>query len=181
MNIYQVARQSVKSVLAHTFYPVCEDDFQDMLQAAALAIWQARPGEREAYYFEAGRTAARGWLVWWKYGAGRDKLFRKVNAIPNLQEPVSLEDIQHPVAQRVSRRAPLPDWMIAELREIFYGTRRKHGPKELAGIERDLVIVSGLVEERETIGIAHELGISRHMVNQYRQLLRKRLERYLAK
>lgn len=172
---YWVARMSVKSVVAHTRYPVCEDDFSDMLQVAAIAIWQAKPGMSEAYYFSAGRTAVQNWLTWWEYGAPRDKLRGMMD---ELLPPVSLDGIEHLMTKPVYPRT-VPTEYVDAIREIFYQTRyKKYGVKTNSAVERDTTICVMLMTESETIGIAHELGLSVHMVNRYRADIRKRLKKY---
>lgn len=123
--------------------------------------------------------AASNWLVWWKYGAHHDKLRGLYGKI---ETPLSLEELRREERLMLpGDDAPrvMPAYQIEHLRTIFMLTRRKHGSKERAGIERDIVICMGLVAGESTEGIGHELGINIHMVNRYRALLRTRLKRYL--
>jgi len=178
-EIYRLARMAAKSAAHRGVFAICADDLADMIQVAALAIWRARPGEREAYYFVAGRTAALNWLVWWKYGAPEGKL--RAGLLERIETPLSLdwlsgmELVERPADERSQMSAAMAD----DLRRIFYVTRRKHGTKELAGIERDVAICQGLWQEDSTEAIGLRLGLSAHMVNSYREYLRKRLQRYI--
>lgn len=179
MDYYKIAIQAVKTVIVHTFYRICDDDYNDMLQTAVMAIWQLGQDKSEALCVHVAKIAARGWLVWWKYGSTRDKLFNKVNSLHGIQPPASFDDIEENELRRTCPRSPLPDWEISGLREIFYKTRHKHSPKELAAIERDIYICKALAEECEPIGIGQDLGLTPHMVNNYRTLLRGRLSKYI--
>lgn len=156
---------------------ICDSDLADMIQTAAIAIWSCGSGKREAYYFSAGRFAAQNWLTWWKYGAPRDKLRGLMGKI---QTPLSLDWLRRYQSPRLPE---LPKTMTVErvkqLRKIFWMTRRKHGPREIAGIERDILICQGLLAGDTPEGIGMQLDLNPHMIGRYRAEIRKRLQKYL--
>lgn len=178
-EIYRIAHAAAKSASKQGCFMICDQDLDDMIQAAALAIWQCRSDTSEAYYFSAGKMAAWNWLIWWKYGASHTKL--RYGLLEELETNLSIDWLRgyDRIERSVEDKEPLPDEIIEQLHEVFWITRRKHGPKEISGIERDTEICARLARGDSTEGIGYELGLSVHMVNNYRWLLRKRLERYI--
>lgn len=177
---YHIATMSAKSAGKRGCFAVCGADMDDMIQEAAIAIWQHNGKDRsEAYLFTAGRRQAESWLIWWKYGAPHTKLR---GLFGKIETPISLS--WHAKRVPVECRGDATDKTMTDserekLYKVFYETRRKHGKSELRGIERDIEIVDGLVNGDSTAVIGERLGLSVKMVNSYRQLLRKRLTKYI--
>lgn len=178
-EVYRIAQMAVKSAVLRGRYPFCEDDYTDMLQEAALTIMQCKPGMSEAYYFAAGRTAALNWLIWWRYGAPRDKLFGsrctwltpRVSSLDEIRDIAGAEPDQYSNILTEDRARVL--WHIFEL------TRRKRSATTRSCIQRDVEICRLLCDGYNVDGIAVETGINKHTVNRYRELIRGRLNQWI--
>ncbi|RLC88742.1 MAG: hypothetical protein DRJ03_01440 [Chloroflexi bacterium] len=179
-DIYRIAKKSAKSAAARGCYAICDSDLDDMIQNAAIAIWQSKPGMSNAYYFVAGKRSASAWLIWWKYGATRDKLRGMLDEIETPINISAIERWEEVIANvRPHQKSGLSLQQQEVLHNIFWQTRRKHGSKEIAGIRRDIAICNGLVRGDTTAGIAQEIGLTMQKINRYRQDIRKRLEKYI--
>jgi len=172
-EIDRVARMSVKSAVLRARHEFCEQDFEDMLQEAKIAIYQSPIGKPESYYFVAGRTKALNWVIWWKYGATRDKLIGLFDSIYPIEPIDNLEKCQPSI---VRQRSGLRKEKKQELSEIFKSTRKKKNASK--SIERDISICNYLCSEYNNLGISNELSINIHTVSRFRELIRKRLIKY---
>lgn len=184
-DIYEIAIHAAKSGAKRGCYAICFQDLEDMIQEAALAIWQSKNkyNKGRAYYFVAGRRWAEAWLKWWKYGANTDKLRGMYD---DIDPPISLFDLHRyetitPIFGNTKWLVEMSDEQTDLLKMVFYKTRKKFGKKEIEAIDRDVMICQGLYARDSTEAIGLSIGKSPHMVNRYRADIRNRLRKYIKK
>jgi len=171
MDDYQLAICAAKTVAGRIGYPVCDDDLADMIQEAYLAIWETRR-KSEKYRLGSGKIRAKNWLIWWIYGAKWDKIRGM-----RISAPVSIDNYEKTadILQEEQNIVDLED----EIRKIIFAVSKNGRLK--AYIERDVEILTRICNGDTTAGIAMELGLSLHRINCHRQLVRKRLEKWMKR
>jgi hypothetical protein len=179
LSDHEIAISAAKSIMARVSFPLCEDDFQDMVQEGYIAIVSCKQKDRPAeYYFKVAKYAASHWYLFWRYGAIRSKLRNaRTNKIHEINL-VPFEVLEEYSTGNNDFIEPECKLNLDNVKKLLYRSHTRHGDRIEKAIATDVRIIELLCCGYSNDAIAIELAITYQSVRGRREQIMRFIKNY---